>query len=237
MGILVHTHTKQKLRVVVLGGSGGVGGAVTNYLNRPEIELIGTYFSTKPTNDQNITWFHLDKTSFKSLNTFFIEISKLGNIDAVIDCTGISQASTFEETSFDEIQAIIQINLVSSLWIAKLSLEYLSENGLLLLFSSIATKTNPKGTAVYSISKAGIEQSISTLSNEFISKNKRINCIRLGYTEYGMRLRIKENIMKKIEIPFGRVGNISELGFMIDYLLDQRSGYANGTILTLSGGL
>ncbi len=235
----MNTHTKQKFRVVVLGGSGGVGGAVTNYLNRPEIELIGTYFSNKPANNQNIIWFHLDTTSLKSLKAFFIEISKLGNIDAVIDCTGVSQASTLGETSYDEIQAIIQMNLVASLWVAKLSLEYLSEKGLLLLFSSIATKTNPKGAAVYSISKAGIEQSISTLSNEFISKNKRINCIRLGYTEYGMQLRIKENIMKKIEneIPFGRLGNITELGFMIDYLLDQRSGYANGTILTLSGGL
>jgi 3-oxoacyl-[acyl-carrier protein] reductase len=232
-------YMNQKIRVVVLGGSGGVGGAVTKYLNRPEIALIGTYFSNKPKKDQNIIWFNLDTTSFKSLKAFFIEISKMGNIDAVIDCTGISQASTFEETSFDEIQSIIQTNLVASLWIAKLSLEYLSEKGLLLLFSSIATKTNPKGAAVYSISKAGIEQSISTLSGEFISKNKRINCIRLGYTEYGMQLRIKENIMKKIEseIPIGRLGNITELGFMIDYLLDQRSSYANGTILTLSGGL
>ena len=232
-------YMNQKLRVVVLGGSGGVGGAVANYLNRPEIELIGTYFSNKPNKDQNISWFHLDTTSLKSLKAFFIEISKLGNIDAVIDCTGISQASTFEETSFDEIQNIIQINLVASLWIAKLSLEYLSEKGLLLLFSSIATKTNPKGTAVYSISKAGIEQSISTLSSEFISKKKRINCIQLGYTEYGMQLKIKESIMKKIEseIPLRRLGNITELGFMIDYLLDQRSGYANGTILTLSGGI
>jgi NAD(P)-dependent dehydrogenase (short-subunit alcohol dehydrogenase family) len=228
-----------KIRVVVLGGSGGVGSAVINYLNRPEIELIGTYFSNKPNKDQNIIWINLDTTSFKSLKAFFIEISKIGKIDAVIDCTGISQASTFEETSFDEIQSIIQTNLVASLWIAKLSLEYLSEKGLLLLFSSIATKTNPKGAAIYSISKAGIEQSISTLSSEFISKNKRINCIRLGYTEYGMQLKIKENIMKKIEseIPIGRLGNITELGFMIDYLLDQRSGYANGTILTLSGGL
>ena len=232
-------YMNQKIRVVVLGGSGGVGGAVTKYLNRPEIALIGTYFSNKPKKDQNIIWFNLDTTSFKSLKAFFIEISKMGNIDAVIDCTGISQASTFEETSFDEIQSIIQTNLVASLWIAKLSLEYLSEKGLLLLFSSIATKTNPKGAALYSISKAGIEQSISTLSGEFISKNKRINCIRLGYTEYGMQLRIKENIMKKIEseIPIGRLGNITELGFMIDYLLDQRSSYANGTILTLSGGL
>lgn len=228
-----------KIRVVVLGGSGGVGSAVINYLNRPEIELIGTYFSNKPNKDQNIIWINLDTTSFKSLKAFFIEISKIGKIDAVIDCTGISQASTFEETSFDEIQSIIQTNLVASLWIAKLSLEYLSDKGLLLLFSSIATKTNPKGAAIYSISKAGIEQSISTLSSEFISKNKRINCIRLGYTEYGMQLKIKENIMKKIEseIPIGRLGNIIELGFMIDYLLDQRSGYANGTILTLSGGL
>jgi len=232
-------YKNQKIRVVVLGGSGGVGGAVTKYLNRPEIALIGTYFSNKPNKDQDIIWFNLDTSSFKSLKAFFIEISKMGNIDAVIDCTGISQASTFEETSFDEIQSIIQTNLVASLWIAKLSLEYLSEKGLLLLFSSIATKTNPKGAAVYSISKAGIEQSISTLSSEFISKNKRINCIRLGYTEYGMQLRIKENIMKKIEseIPIGRLGNIAELGFMIDYLLDQRSSYANGTILTLSGGL
>jgi len=235
----MHKNKNRKIRVVVLGGSGGVGGAVINYLKRPEIELIGTYFSNKPNKDQNIIWINLDTTSFKSLKAFFIEISKIGNIDAVIDCTGISQASTFEETSFDEIQSIIQTNLVASLWIAKLSLEYLSEKGLLLLFSSIATKTNPKGAAIYSISKAGIEQSISTLSSEFISKNKRINCIRLGFTEYGMQLKIKENIMKKIEseIPIGRLGNITELGFMIDYLLDQRSGYANGTILTLSGGL
>ena len=232
-------YKNQKIRVVVLGGSGGVGSAVTKYLNRPEIELIGTYFSNKPNKDQNIVWFNLDTTSFESLKAFFMEISKIGNIDAVIDCTGISQASSFEETSFVEIQSIIQTNLIASLWIAKLSLEYLSEKGLLLLFSSIATKTNPKGAAVYSISKAGIEQSVSTLSSEFITKNKRINCIRLGYTEYGMQLRIKENIMKKIEseIPVGRLGNITELGFMIDYLLDQRSGYANGAILTLSGGL
>ena len=114
-------YMNQKLRVVVLGGSGGVGGAVANYLNRPEIELIGTYFSNKPNKDQNIIWINLDTTSFKSLKAFFIEISKIGKIDAVIDCTGISQASTFEETSFDEIQNIIQINLVASLWIAKLS--------------------------------------------------------------------------------------------------------------------
>ena len=229
----------KKLRVIVIGGSGGLGSVIINYLNRPEIDLIGTYFSNKPTRDQNINWCHLDTTNLNSLKAFFHNISQSGNLDAVIDCTGISQASRFEKTSFEEINSIIQVNLVSTIWIAKLSLDFLHRGGLLLLFSSIATKTNPTGAAVYSISKAGVEHCIHALSREFISKKKRINCIQLGYTEYGMQLKIEESVMKKIEreIPVRRLGNITELGFMIDYLLDQRSDYANGTVLTLSGGI
>jgi len=239
MGILMNNNKAKKLRVIVLGGSGGVGCSVIKYLNRPEIDLLGTYFSNKPPIDENINWYQLDTTSIKSLQAFFGEISQLGNLDAVIDCTGVSQSSTFTEISFNEVQNIIQTNLVASIWIAKLSLEFLSQGGLLLLFSSIVTKTNSKGAAIYSISKAGIEQSISALARDFIGKKKRINCIRLGYTEYGMQLTIKDSVMKNIEsrIPARRLGNISDLGFMIDYLLDQRSDYANGTILTLSGGI
>ena len=229
----------KKLRVVVIGGSGGVGSEIINYLNRSEIDLIGTYFLNKPESDHNIDWHHLDTTNLESLKGFFTEISQMRNIDAVIDCTGISQSSTFEETSFEEIKNIIQVNLISTLWMAKLALDILSEGGLFLNFSSIVTKTNPKGTAIYSISKAGIEQCISALSSEFIKKKKRINCIQLGYTKYGMRLKIKESVMTKIEseIPVKRLCNISELGFMIDYLLDERSNYANGSIFTLSGGI
>ena len=228
-----------KLKVIVLGGSGGIGRQVIAHFNRPEIELIGTYFMNKPRIKSDIKWHRLDTRSYKSLESFYSKINKSGPIHAVVDCTGISQSTKLSQVSAIEIQNVIQTNLISTMWVTKLSLKFLSKGGVLLLISSIAIKTNPKGAGVYIISKAGVEQSVLSFASEFISAKKRIYCIRLGYTEYGMQIKIKNKVMEKIklQIPIGRLGTLSDLGFMMDYLLDQRSEYASGSILTLSGGM
>ena len=230
---------KVNRRIVVLGASGGVGNSLAKYLNRNDTDLIGTYYLNKPLSKTDISWHKVNCNSLNSLESFFTKISNLGGVDAIINCTGISHSSFLKEITFKEIENVIHTNLISAIWVAKLSLKHLSKDGLLVLFSSIVIKTNPKGAAIYSISKAGIEQSTSALSSEFIANGKRINCIRLGYTEYGMQMKIKESVMKKIqsEIPSNRLGNISDIGFLIDYLIDPKSEYANGTILTLSGGI
>jgi NAD(P)-dependent dehydrogenase (short-subunit alcohol dehydrogenase family) len=82
--------------------------------------------------------------------------ASVGDPRLAINCAGIVIAKPFDETSEDEFERVVQVNLFGSRNVAAAVLPYLKNGGHLVLFASMAGFVANYGYAGYNASKFGV---------------------------------------------------------------------------------
>jgi NAD(P)-dependent dehydrogenase (short-subunit alcohol dehydrogenase family) len=228
MGVVAPKQTA----VIVIGGSGGVGAALLEYIsNRTDMVCIPTYNKNKPAMS-NFSWFQYDSNNFESTRSLFAEISKSHEISAVIDLSGAFFASKLQKSNSEEVSQVISTNLIAPLILAKNAQEFMNIGGKIIFMSSILSNMQIVGSSVYSASKAGLERGILALSQEFSQTGHAICGIRLGYMDYGMTYKINEKVRQDIlsHSTKEKFINIGVLGKKILDLLGTETSKINGIL-------
>ena len=213
------------MKIVIFGGSGGLGGHMTDML-KDKHDVIS--LSSK---DVDIT--NLDAV---------IEFFKNTPADVVLNMSGYNFDSFVHRVTSQniaEINKVIDVNARGNLNILAGCLPYMRNNkfGRIILISSVLSDRTVVGTATYSATKSFVDTLVRITSAENVSKGITCNSIRLGYFDAGMchRLPDKASDYIKNTIPLQRWGNMQELYNTINYMIDTE--YFTGQNLEISGGL
>lgn len=105
-------------------------------------------------------------------------------IDILVNVAGImrrKEAEDYSETDFDDV---MEINLNCTFFLCRDIGKYWIENGIhgcIINTASLATFQGGIRMAAYAASKGAIGQLTKALSNEWASKNIRVNAIAPGY--------------------------------------------------------
>tara|TARA_B100001113_G_C21010622_1_gene579078 strand:- start:59 stop:709 length:651 start_codon:yes stop_codon:yes gene_type:complete len=212
-------------KLVIFGGSGGLGKPLTSRLNK-NFDVISL-----SSND-------VDVTDFNDVNNFF----SLNKVDIVLNLSGYNYnliLHKYNDSHYQEMQKQIKINIEGNINILSNCLPQMRERnfGRIILISSILSSNPLAGTSIYSGCKAFIDSLVKTCSVENLEKGVTCNSIQLGYFDGGMTYQIPEIVIDKIKnrIPLKRFGNISELKSTIEYFINNP--YISGTSIKLNGGL
>ena len=102
--------------------------------------------------------------------------------------------------------------------------------------SSTAAKFGGINFTHYAPSKAALENLTIGLSRELAKKKIRVLNVAPGVID--TRKNKNKKILKKVisEIPNNRLGKAEDVANLLDFLIDDKSEYINGTTLTISGG-
>ena len=225
------TETKQEA-LLIIGGSGGIGLALLNYLSsRTDYVCIPTFNKNNPLSD-NFIWIQYDSNESGSTRTLFEKITEKYQIAFVIDASGSFFASKLQKSSADEIRNVISTNLVAPLILAKNSQEFMQIGGKLIYLTSVVGTMRLTGSSVYAASKAGLERGILALSPEFAQTGHGLCAIRLGYMNYGMTYKINEKVRSDIlaKLPGGGFTDIGVLGEKILEILRTEVAEINGML-------
>ena len=212
-------------RIVVFGGSGGLG--------KPLSDKLKNDYDVIPLSSKDV-----DVTNFQKVKDFFQSVTDIG---IVVNFSGYNYNTVLHKYDGDDVQIKkqIKVNIEGNLNILSNCLPSMRKNeyGRIILTSSLMSTKPAFGTGVYSGCKAFIDNLVKTCSIENLSKGITCNALQLGYMNGGLTYDVPEPFRTKVKntIPLKRWGKISEIENAVRYLIDTE--YVSGCSLKINGGL
>jgi len=210
-------------KVVVFGGTGGVGSRLVRYLSKDyNVGKVGSK--------------DVDICNAPAVESFL----KFCDADVIINSSGYNYDCFLHKyETFEEIDRLININIWGNIHILKAALPLMRKKkyGRIILLSSVLSKKTMIGTSIYSSAKSFLDTMVRVAAAENASKGVTINTVRMGYFAGGLTYELPFEIQSKIreQIPKKELGNIKDLYQLIQCIIDTE--YINGANLDINGGL
>ncbi|PCR90651.1 3-oxoacyl-ACP reductase family protein [Natrinema ejinorense] len=166
---------------------------------------------------------------------------EFGAIDVLVNNAGITVDRTFEEMTYEDWQAVIDVNLHGTFNCTKAFYEDIktSDHGRLINISSVVGQQGNYGQANYATSKGGLFAFTRTLALELASHGSTANCVAPGFTETDMLETVPDRVREKIreDIPLDRFARPEDIVGMVRFLVGDRAEYMTGQVVGINGGI
>ncbi len=230
---------------LVTGGTRGIGAAISKSLHGAGLQVIASYAGNedaakKFSAETGIPTKKFDVSDFTACKTALTEIeNEFGAVDILINNAGVTRDGFFHKMTEDQWNTVIQTNLTSLFNVTRPVIEGMRGRGFgrVVNISSINGQKGQAGQANYSAAKAGVIGFTKALAMESAAKNITVNCICPGYIATEMVSAIEEKVLDKIIacIPAGRLGEAEEIAGLVNYLVSDKAGFMNGSVLSING--
>ena len=172
-------------------------------------------------------------------------ISELGKIDILINNAGVLEMGTIENTSLEQYDRVMNVNLRAVYHLTMLATPHLIESkGNIVNVSSVNGIRSFPGVLAYNISKAGLDQFTRCVALELAPKGVRVNSVNPGViiTELqkrgGLNDEAYSNFLERSKQThaLGRPGNVDEVAEAISFLASDNASFTTGCNLPVDGG-
>lgn len=237
-------------KALVTGASKGIGAAIAIAMAQAGADLILVGRSQESLQNTQVAIQEIGKKSeilicdveFRSeISEAFKGIDQLG-VDIVINNAGSISRSPAIETSLEDWDRIMNINLNSVFQISQLCAKSMLERGQgrIINIASLLSFQGGINVPAYTASKHGVAGVTKALANEWGAKGVTVNAIAPGYisTDNTQMLRNDPDRNSSIlsRIPVGRWGRAEDLAATAVLLASPAASYINGEIITVDGG-
>ncbi|MBZ6493618.1 3-oxoacyl-ACP reductase family protein [Natrinema longum] len=166
---------------------------------------------------------------------------EFGAIDVLVNNAGITVDRTFEEMTYEDWQAVIDVNLHGTFNCTKAFYDDVktSDHGRLINISSVVGQQGNYGQANYATSKGGLFAFTRTLALELASHGSTANCVAPGFTETDMLETVPDRVREKIreDIPLDRFARPEDIVGMVRFLVGDQAEYMTGQVVGINGGI
>lgn len=166
---------------------------------------------------------------------------RFGDVDILVNNAGISEFSPLAETSLEQFDRILAVNLrpvfVTAQWMAarRNTPEGRTRYGRIINIASTRWLQSEPGSEGYAASKGGIVSLTHALALSFSDYNVTVNCISPGWIDNGNFGFISEQDRR--QHPSGRVGRPADIARACLFLADPKNDFINGQNLVVDGGM
>ncbi|MET0939183.1 MAG: SDR family oxidoreductase, partial [Gaiellaceae bacterium] len=169
-------------------------------------------------------------------------IEAFGGIDIVVNNSGGPPRTSALEMNEENIEATVQLLLVSAVRLTALCLPHLerSGGGRIVTVTSSTVKEPVDNLALSNAVRPGVVGWSKTLARELGPKGITVNCIAPGRFDTE---RIREvypdgpTEADLASIPLRRLGTPREIGDLVAFLCSDRGAYVSGATIAVDGGL
>lgn len=238
---------------IITGASSGIGKAVAKLAvdRGANVAITARRFdklqkTASEINSQNIEIVTADLTNDADRKLIIEKtVAHFGGIDVLVNAAGIIGGGNIENTTLEQWDYMMDINLRSVFRLIQLSLPQLIERkGNIVNVSSITGVRAFPNILAYCVSKAGIDQLTHCVGLELAAKGVRINSVNPGVVvtnlhRAGGMEEDKYNAFlehSKTTHPLGRVGQPEEVAELILFLASERAGWITGNSYSIDGG-
>lgn len=115
-------------------------------------------------------------------------VAALGGLDVVVNAAGILRSGHTHETSLEQFEQVIRINLVGTFLVIREAIPSLSEgnSAAVVNFSSTSANFAHPYMAAYAASKGGVQSMTHALASEYAKSGIRFTAVQPGSISSGM---------------------------------------------------
>ncbi len=225
--------------VLVTGGNRGIGLATARSLTAAGHRVAVTYRSNPP---EGLLAVRCDVTSAAEVDAAFTEVElAYGPVEVLVSNAGITDDQLLLRMSEDSFTRVLDANLTGAYRVAKRASRSMLKArwGRLLFVSSVVGLSGAAGQANYAASKAGLVGLSRSLARELGGRGITSNVVAPGYVDTDMTAALSDTRRAELlaTIPAGRTASPEEIAAVLVFLADDASGYVNGAVLPVDGGL
>ena len=220
--------------VIVTGASSGIGrssavrfaqeGFNVVICARKESELNKTLEKVEESGSSGLV-VPADLSIEKEIEKVLDEtVKKFGGLNVLVNAAGIIANGSIENTSVEQWDMMMNINLRSVFLLMQKSIKYLAKTrGSIVNVSSVTGTRAFPGIIAYCVSKAGVDQLTRSAALELAPKGIRVNAVNPGtnlHRNGGMDEKAYNAFLEhsKTTHPLGRVGEPEEVAELILFL-------------------
>lgn len=223
---------------LVTGGVGGIGGAVVSALRREQAAVAVADIRADPA---------VDVTDPAQVNRCVAAlIAEHGRLDCAFVVSGHLTAGRVEDTSVEDFDRTIAINLRGAFLVTKAVIPHLRvTRGNLIFTGSTSSLVGSRGQAIYCAAKAGIVNFSRAVADEVAADGIRVNCVCPGWVDTPFNhpvwdaMRGDADAKEKLlaAVPMGRQATPEEIAPAMLFLASADASYITGETLVVDGGL
>ena len=236
-------------KALVTGGASGIGAATARRLAAEGAEVwigdLNEDGAGEVAAEISGDAVHLDVTDPESARAA-VEAAG-GTLDILINNAGMDEFGFFAETTPDQWQRVIGVNLVGVMACTHAALPGMRAAGYgrIVSTASEAGRVGSKGSAVYSAAKGGVIAFMKVIAREYARFGITANSVAPGPIETPLLMAaadfgdIGEKILDNMKAgtQLGRLGQPEEVAAAITFLASDDASYVTGETLGVSGGL
>lgn len=234
---------------IITGGTRGIGLETVRVFKEHKAEVI-LFGSKKETvkgaiaklkqEGLEVEGYYPNLNDFDEIQQVLKEIDhKYGHIDILVNNAGISAHKKIEDTSSQEFEHIIDINVNAMFRMTKAVIPYMKKHhgGVILNTSSMVSIYGQPSGVGYPTSKFAVNGLTKSLARELASIPIRVNAVAPGIINTDMIASLPKEIIDPLieSIPLGRIGEARDVANAFLFLASDMASYITGAILSVDG--
>src|SRR5436190_24276671 len=240
---------------IVTGGNSGIGKAIALALARRHANIVIDYVAQEHATEEleheiealgdRATGVKADVSKVDDLQRMIDHAVKVfGRLDVMVNNAGIETRTSVLETTEDQYDKVLAINLKSAFFGTQLAAKQMIEQGgggTIINITSVHEDWPMPGNVPYCLSKGGMRMLTRTAGVELGTHGVRVVGVGPGAVATPINRSTMDDPAKMATldnaIPLGRMAEPHEIGSVVAFLAGEGAAYLNATTVFADGGL
>jgi 3-oxoacyl-[acyl-carrier protein] reductase len=235
---------------LVTGGSRGIGAAIAKRLAADGASVSITYAKDASAASAVVkaieraggkaVAIQADATDVEAVKRAVEKtVETFGRLDVLVNNAGTAIPKTFEETTLEEMDRVIDINIRGVFVATQAALKHIKSGGrIIMIGSSVGERVLVPGLVPYAATKGAVKIFTQALSRELGSRGITVNNVQPGPIDTDLNPAAGEwAAPQKAVTGLGRYGQVDEVAALVAFVAGPESSYITGANLTVDGGM
>jgi 3-oxoacyl-[acyl-carrier protein] reductase len=235
---------------LITGGSRGIGAAIAKRLAADGAKVAITY--TKGADAAASVIKEIERAGGKAIaiqadaadagaGKAAVEktVATFGRLDVLVNNAGTAVPKTFEETTLDEMDRVLDINVRGVFVATQAALKHMKSGGrIIMIGSALGERVVVPGLVPYAATKGAVKIFTQALSREVGSRGITVNNVQPGPIDTELNPAAGDwAVPQKAATALNRYGHVDEIAAMVAFVAGPESSYITGANLTVDGGM
>jgi 3-oxoacyl-[acyl-carrier protein] reductase len=166
-------------------------------------------------------------------------VEAFGGLDILVNNAGVGVFSQFEETSFEDYQKMLAVNVTGVFVATQEAVRHMQAGGRVIHIASSVTKyAGVPGLAAYSLTKGAVAGFNRSLAHDLGPRGITVNSIHPGPVNTDMNPADSEVAqLLTSRMAVGRYGEPHEIASLVAFIASPQASFITGADILADGGL